>query len=236
MTDKQEQALATATTEEQQNAAAPGDAPQPEQEKVDPAVQLRNAMASNYMAHCVNSRAATASDEAPVVAGTGDAVHSLLTVALMANGKDGVVAQFDAIFSAMMVITINDQPLPYVLAERLIAASAQNGNAIQLAAQLQASAMAATVNAMHQSIMGEVRAAKADDNNPMKPFPENAEAVPAVDHEQHIEEAVAEAIAKDEAGEANYTSAEEARQVMDNRKRIARQEARNANKRRPRNR
>lgn len=242
MTDKQEQALATSDEQQgkpelaQENEQAQA---APEQSLAD---QLREAMASGFIQHCVNGRVVECKEAGanPVMVGSVDAVSTLLGQVINAGGPEGVEQQMNAVMNALSLLSVNGAPLTQHIVRGVVMQAAAQGSAFVMLGELQGLAIESmtreAMNSVYAACMEKVGGAGEAAPSPMKPFPAGAEAGPAADHEQHIEEGVAAAVAKAEAGDANYTSAEEAKGVMDKRKQVVRQKAQNTNKRRPRHR
>lgn len=196
-----------------------------------PAEQLRDAMGVNFITHCVNARVAECekAGESPVMVGGIDAISTVIEQVVNAGGPEGTEQQMNAVMSALNLLSVGGAPLVQHIVRYGVMQAARQGSAFAMLGELQGLAIESmtqqAMNNVYAACMEKVGGAGEAAPSPMKPFP-------AVErHEQHIEEEAAAAVAKAEAGDANYTSAKEAKAVMEKRKENVRRKPRHPRRR-----
>lgn len=194
MTDQQEQieqhVAAELQAEQQELQAEQAQAAQEEQQAParSQAEMLRDAMAGNFLEHCVNGRVAECQEHQadPRIVGGVDAVASVLAKVINLAGEEGVEQQFGAVIEGLGLLTINGVPVLQLIVSNVITKAAEQGTAFALLGELQGMAMKVMVNgamnqvysACTQQMAGAGSAAGAP-ADPMKPFAPMAESVPA---------------------------------------------------------
>lgn len=186
MTDQQEQieqhVAAELQAQQQEQAQEEQQAPARSQ-----AEMLRDAMAGNFIEHCVNGRVAECQEHQadPRIVGSVDAVASVLAKVINLAGEEGVEQQFSAVIDGLGLLTVNGVPVLQLIVSSVIAKAAEQGTAFTMLGELQGMAMKVMVNgamnqvysACAQQMAGAGSAAGAPD--PMKPFAPMAESAPA---------------------------------------------------------
>lgn len=182
MTDQQEQI--------EQHVAAELQAEQAEEEQQAPArsqaEMLRDAMAGNFVNHCVNGRVAECQEHQtdPRIVGGVDAIASVLAQVINLAGEEGVEQQFGAVMDGLGLITVNGAPVLQLIVSSVIAKAAEQDTAFAMLGELQGVAMKVMMNsAMNQvysACAQKVAEAAAGAPDPMRPF-----SVPAAGDDQN---------------------------------------------------
>ncbi|WCH25147.1 hypothetical protein [Aeromonas salmonicida] len=131
------QDLQAPTHEDVKDQPLPVDAEQ--QPEVDQSAALRQAVANNYLNHCINGAAADNPPEAPPVAallmGTNNAIISLL-LAVLHHTPEQNDAQLNVIATSLGEVSVGGRPLPEVLMEVWAVAQGRQGTLNQLIGKL----------------------------------------------------------------------------------------------------
>lgn len=109
------------------------------QSEVDQGVALRQAMANNYLNHCINGAVAeNHPDATPITAllmGTHNAIISLLMAALQ-HTPDQNDAQLNVIATSLGELSLGGRPMPEVLMDVWAVAQSRQGTLNQLIGKL----------------------------------------------------------------------------------------------------
>lgn len=183
MTDQQEQIEQHVEAEQQAEQQAQAQAAQEEQQAPERSQEelLRDAVAANFISHCVNGRAAECQEHQadPRIVGGVDAVATVVAQVINMAGEEGIEQQFKAVIDGLDLLTVNGAPVLQLIVSAVIARAAEQGTAFGMLGELQGMAMKVMMNgAMNQvySACAQQMAAGAPD--PMKPFAPMAESAP----------------------------------------------------------